>query len=116
MERMDWEQRFPQLHAQLTDAIRELGGKVAPKLNWSTPSDATWVNPLATLACTNADEVGATSEAHYPHPYPLQHLFASHLCVFTVESSFMLARVLCECWGEGECVTHHVCAPKEAFP
>lgn len=33
--------------------------QVVPKLNWSCPSDATWVNPLASLACTNADEVRA---------------------------------------------------------
>jgi len=32
--------------------------QVVPKLNWSCPSDATWVNPLSSLACTNADQVG----------------------------------------------------------
>jgi len=32
---------------------------VVPKLNWSCPSDATWVNPLSSLACANADQVSA---------------------------------------------------------
>lgn len=33
------------------------GLQVVPKLNWSCPSDATWVNPLNSLSCDNADEV-----------------------------------------------------------
>jgi hypothetical protein len=37
-------------------AITRLGGRVVPKLNWSAPTDATWVSPSG-LSCSNADEV-----------------------------------------------------------
>ena len=35
---------FPQLNDQIETAIHQLGGSVLPKLNWSAPKDATWVN------------------------------------------------------------------------
>eukprot|EP00983_Pelagomonas_calceolata_P033428 1047054-Pelagomonas_calceolata.AAC.6 len=41
----------------LVIARLSVAGHVVPKLNWSCPSDATWVNPLSSLACTNADQV-----------------------------------------------------------
>lgn len=52
-----WPERFPDLHRRMAEAIQELGGCVVPKLNWSCPSDATWVNPSTTLACSNAGQV-----------------------------------------------------------
>ncbi len=53
-----WAERFPELHAAMEGAIRRLGGEgVVPKLNWSCPSDATWVNPSISLACANAEQV-----------------------------------------------------------
>ncbi len=38
-------------------AIQQLGGTVAPRVNWSSPHDATWMMTSGTLACTNAQEV-----------------------------------------------------------
>ena len=53
-----WSHRFPDLYRQISAAIEWLGGSgVVPKLNWSCPTDATWVNPSTTLCCTNADQV-----------------------------------------------------------
>lgn len=49
---------FPELLAEIDAAIKELGGCVAPKLNWSSPHDAVWVSSGKSLACRNADEVG----------------------------------------------------------
>ena len=40
----------------LTNTIQELGGSVVPKLNWSTPKDATWINE-GTLKCATAGDV-----------------------------------------------------------
>lgn len=48
---------FLELHAEIEAAIEELGGCVAPKLNWSAPHDAAWVSSSKSLACRNADEV-----------------------------------------------------------
>eukprot|EP01026_Neomeris_dumetosa_P043549 TRINITY_DN3655_c0_g1_i3.p1 TRINITY_DN3655_c0_g1~~TRINITY_DN3655_c0_g1_i3.p1 ORF type:complete len:417 (-),score=74.41 TRINITY_DN3655_c0_g1_i3:166-1416(-) len=41
---------------QIDCCIKSLGGKVVPKLNWSAPLDALWVNG-GEMACRNADEV-----------------------------------------------------------
>jgi hypothetical protein len=47
---------FPQLNQQIKSAISSLGGAVIPKLNWSAPKDATWVNG-GSLKCENAGDV-----------------------------------------------------------
>lgn len=52
---------FPELLAAIESAIDDLGGCVAPKLNWSAPHDAAWVSSCKSLACRNADEVSRCS-------------------------------------------------------
>ena len=47
---------FPELNNEIQEAICELGGAVMPKLNWSSPKDATWVN-LGTLKCMYPGDV-----------------------------------------------------------
>ncbi|GFH20173.1 uncharacterized protein HaLaN_17253 [Haematococcus lacustris] len=42
---------------EVDQAAWRLTVQVVPKLNWSCPSDATWVNPLSSLACDNAEQV-----------------------------------------------------------
>ncbi len=52
-----WTARFPGFCEQLDEAIRALGGKVVPKLNWSAPTDALWVSPSSSLQCSNSEQV-----------------------------------------------------------
>ena len=47
---------FPELNQQLSEAIAALGGSVVPKLNWSAPKDATWVNE-GTLKCRTPGDI-----------------------------------------------------------
>ncbi len=47
---------FPALEAALGEAIAALGGAVVPKLNWSVPRDATWVNG-GSLKCETVGDV-----------------------------------------------------------
>lgn len=47
---------FPQLDAQIESAIQSLGGKALPKLNWSAPKDALWING-GTLQCRTPGDV-----------------------------------------------------------
>ncbi len=61
---LDWTQRFPQLLVSIQGAVSELGGQVVPKLNWSCPSDATWVNPMSSLSCSNAEQVREDQKEH----------------------------------------------------
>ena len=54
---LDVRQLFPDVLRAIDSAIAKLGGKVVPKLNWSCPTDATWLTTSNTLACESADEV-----------------------------------------------------------
>lgn len=56
---LPWPQRFPGLHAAIAAAITQLGGAVAPRLNWSSPTDALWLTSSNSLKCTNPDEVSS---------------------------------------------------------
>lgn len=47
---------FSELNQQIQDAIDRLGGSVLPKLNWSSPKDATWINN-GTLECRTPGDV-----------------------------------------------------------
>lgn len=48
---------FPNLQAQVEKAIKDLGGEVFPKLNWSSPKDATWISHNGTLKCTDFNDI-----------------------------------------------------------
>lgn len=51
-------ERFPEVHQLIKDKIAELGGAVAPKLNWSSPKDAKWISPHQnTLKCTTPNDI-----------------------------------------------------------
>lgn len=43
---------FPELEQKIRDAIEYLGGDVFPKLNWSSPKDASWISFDKSLRCT----------------------------------------------------------------
>ncbi|KAK1743915.1 cell division cycle 123 family protein [Skeletonema marinoi] len=47
---------FPNLTSQIQIALENLGGNCMPKLNWSSPKDATWMN-CGTLKCTKVGDV-----------------------------------------------------------
>jgi hypothetical protein len=47
---------FPQLNQQIQSAIKDLGGSVLPKLSWSAPKDATWLNG-GSLKCQKPGDV-----------------------------------------------------------
>lgn len=49
-------EHFLQVHQQIKDIIQELG-PVTPKLNWSSPRDATWILPNNTTKCSEVNEV-----------------------------------------------------------
>ena len=52
---------FPEFHRVLTDAISDLGGSVFPKLNWSSPKDATWMGFANSLRCTTPSQVNTVN-------------------------------------------------------
>ncbi|CAH8494553.1 unnamed protein product [Schistosoma turkestanicum] len=48
---------FPHFESQLKNIIRKLGGVVFPKLNWSAPSDASWISCDRSLKCKTFSEI-----------------------------------------------------------
>lgn len=67
-EYSDWEEdeadepepvhlKFIELHDQINKYVDELGGQVIPKLNWSTPKDASWLIPGNTVRCIESNDI-----------------------------------------------------------
>ncbi|KAF9435279.1 hypothetical protein BGZ76_006576 [Entomortierella beljakovae] len=48
---------FPALEREIQQTIDELGGEIFPKLNWSSPRDASWIAASNTLKCHNPGDV-----------------------------------------------------------
>ncbi|KAH6642574.1 cell division cycle protein-like protein [Boeremia exigua] len=44
-------------HEAIETTIEELGGKVAPKLNWSAPKDATWIAATNSMECSTPNDI-----------------------------------------------------------
>jgi hypothetical protein len=44
-------------HEAIERTIEELGGKVAPKLNWSAPKDATWIAAANSMECSTPNDI-----------------------------------------------------------
>ena len=69
-------QRFPELHQAIKDKIAELGGAVAPKLNWSSPKDATWISPHQnTIKCTSPNDIYLLLKSSNFITHDLEHAF-----------------------------------------
>jgi len=49
--------RFNDLVDAISKAIEDLGGEIFPKLNWSAPKDATWINVGENLKCISVADV-----------------------------------------------------------
>ncbi|KAG0297847.1 hypothetical protein BGZ96_004498 [Linnemannia gamsii] len=48
---------FPGLEQEIEQTITEFGGEVFPKLNWSSPRDASWIAATNTLKCQNVSDI-----------------------------------------------------------
>lgn len=69
-------ERFPETHRQIKDTIAELGGAVAPKLNWSSPKDAKWISPHQnTLKCTSPNDIYLLLKSSSFVSHDLSHAF-----------------------------------------
>ncbi|KAK5107117.1 hypothetical protein LTR62_001707 [Meristemomyces frigidus] len=62
------------LHATIGATIAELGGKVMPKLNWSAPKDATWMN-ANTMECRTPNEIYLLLKSSDFVTHDLEHAF-----------------------------------------
>ena len=68
--------RFPETHNLIKEKIKELGGAVAPKLNWSSPQDAKWISPHQnTLKCTSPNDIYLLLKSSLFVSHDLTHAF-----------------------------------------
>jgi hypothetical protein len=72
------------IHVAITKTIAELGGSIVPKLNWSAPKDATWMNSN-TMACRLPSEVYLLLKSSDFVTHDLEHAFDD--CVDSPEST-----------------------------
>ncbi|KAK0753253.1 D123-domain-containing protein [Schizothecium vesticola] len=88
-------QRFPALHAQITSTIASLGGAVAPKLNWSSPKDATWISRHPnTMKCTSANDIYLLLKSSSFISHDLDHAFDDTVPATTNPPAFQPVLVL----------------------
>lgn len=61
--------RFRDLHLEIYEKIKTLGGAVFPKLNWSAPKDAAWMSTSNNLKCVTPSDIYLLlkSSSHITH-------------------------------------------------
>lgn len=64
-----------QVHESIKATIAELGGKVYPKMNWSAPKDATWMN-ANTMECRTPQDIYLLLKSSDFVTHDLEHAFA----------------------------------------
>lgn len=62
------------VHSKIRSTIAELGGKVLPKLNWSAPKDATWMN-TNTMECRAPGDIYLLLKSSDFVTHDLEHAF-----------------------------------------
>ena len=60
-------------HEAIEAVIEELGGKVAPKLNWSAPKDATWIAATNSMECRTPNDIYLLLKSSDFVTHDLQH-------------------------------------------
>ncbi|KAG8406212.1 hypothetical protein J3459_019418 [Metarhizium acridum] len=80
-------ERFPETHKKIKETIEELGGAVAPKLNWSTPKDAKWSSSFVSHdldhafdGCTSAPPSRPFSPVLVLRPFFTPHVALEFRC------------------------------------
>jgi hypothetical protein len=67
---------FPAIHQTIKDTIAELGGLVAPKLNWSAPKDATWISMKKnSMECATPNDIYLLLKSSDFVTHDLEHAF-----------------------------------------
>ncbi|KUL91626.1 hypothetical protein ZTR_01297 [Talaromyces verruculosus] len=71
----DPSQEWRDIHTQVEETIRELDGKVTPKLNWSSPKDATWIAVTNDLQCQTPNDIYMLLKSSDFITHDLEHAF-----------------------------------------
>lgn len=74
-EESDPSTEWREIHAQIKAIIAELGSKVTPKLNWSSPKDATWMSATNDLECRSPNDIYLLLKSSDFVTHDLEHAF-----------------------------------------
>ncbi|KAL1993799.1 hypothetical protein VTN49DRAFT_2468 [Thermomyces lanuginosus] len=74
-EGVDPSTEWQDIHQKIKDTIRELDGKVAPKLNWSAPKDATWISATNDMKCRTPNDIYLLLKSSDFVTHDLEHPF-----------------------------------------
>ena len=88
-EQGDPSTEWPEVHDRIKSTISELGGKVAPKMNWSAPKDATWINATNSMACTTPNDIYLLLKSSNFITHDLEHAFDDCVTEDTKENSIV---------------------------
>ncbi|EME47768.1 hypothetical protein DOTSEDRAFT_97013, partial [Dothistroma septosporum NZE10] len=83
-EDVDVAAQWRDVHQTIKNTIDELGGKVMPKLNWSAPKDATWMN-ANTMECRTPGDIYLLLKSSDFVTHDLEHAFVD--CIDSPDSS-----------------------------
>ncbi len=72
---LDPSEHFRDVHVRIKETIAELGGRVAPKLNWSAPKDAAWISATNSMECRSANDVYLLLKSSDFVTHDLEHAF-----------------------------------------
>ncbi|TKA24069.1 hypothetical protein B0A50_06960 [Salinomyces thailandicus] len=70
------------IHDAIKRTIAQLGGNIVPKLNWSAPKDATWMNATNSMECRTPNDIYLLLKSSDFITHDLEHAFDD-----TVDSS-----------------------------
>lgn len=65
-------------HKAIEEAITKLGGAVAPKLNWSAPRDACWINATNDMKCITANDIYTLMKSSDYVTHDLTHAYGKN--------------------------------------
>ncbi|KIW70819.1 hypothetical protein PV04_03058 [Phialophora macrospora] len=72
---IDPSESWAEVHAAIAATIKELGGKVVPKLNWSAPKDATWIATTNDMECRTPNDIYLLLKSSDFITHDLEHAF-----------------------------------------
>jgi len=74
-EDVDPSAQWREVQQAILSTIAELDGKVVPKLNWSAPKDATWINATNSMECRTPNDIYLLLKSSDFVAHDLEHAF-----------------------------------------
>ncbi|QIX01724.1 hypothetical protein AMS68_007241 [Peltaster fructicola] len=74
-EEEDIAAQWRDVHESIKNTMKDLGGRVVPKLNWSAPKDATWMSATNSMDCRTPNDIYLLLKSSDFITHDLEHAF-----------------------------------------